>query len=367
MMAKAKNASPLFKLLLLGTSSSSFFAYHLHSKCRANQDDSHMDLSLRKALVHHSGQQRFSELKPLANSMNLSNGVATNLVKEKQQYYEAFQKLPNPTFVHDSLDRLLRDQSASQYNINPTSTSDKVLIIGDVHGCLNELKQLVEKAKQQYNSNKNFRAVILVGDLCNKGPLSAQVIRYVKDKNNWFSVRGNHDNGALEAVLGDNKRRSRPKYRWVQELTNDDIEWMSELPYTIKIPKDFFKSSRNTDRDVIVVHAGFVRGKPIAEQDFKTMTTIRDVISTNNDRKSFSYFDKKRHTLIGNGVPLAWASIWEGKETVIFGHDAKRGLQKETRAIGLDSGAVYGKRLTGIVLPDYSILSVESEKAYSSI
>lgn len=52
---------------------------------------------------------------------------------------------------------------------------------------------------------------------------------------------------------------------------------------------------------------------------------------------------------------------------VIFGHDAKRGVQNEDFAIGLDSGCCYGKELTGIILPEKEFVSVKALREYCQI
>jgi bis(5'-nucleosyl)-tetraphosphatase (symmetrical) len=69
---------------------------------------------------------------------------------------------------------------------------------------------------------------------------------------------------------------------------------------------------------------------------------------------------------------VAWASAWRpdegtlpGVDHVVFGHDAKRGLQQHEHATGLDSGACYGKALSALILPDRRVVAVPSMKVYA--
>jgi hypothetical protein len=238
--------------------------------------------------------------------------------------------------------------------------------------------ELVDKAFE-YNHHTPFRSIILVGDICNKGPLSSQVIDYVYQQRHWYTVRGNHEDGALAATLGDPSRRKKKKYQWIIDpktgtLTDSHVEWMANLPYTITIPSSFLeqddsvvehKSGTNPWMgDVVVVHAGFLPNVDIVDQDIETMITIRDVECKGDDE----YQDPRRYEeetgrVTNRAHAKPWASVWSGK-TVVFGHDAKRGLQIHTHAIGVDTGACYGKHLTGIILPSKMIVSVPSMRNY---
>ncbi len=70
----------------------------------------------------------------------------------------------------------------------------RVLVVGDVHGCLRELQALLKKV--QYDQAQD--TVVLVGDLVNKGPLSAETVQFCRQEN-FYSVRGNHDDAAMGA------------------------------------------------------------------------------------------------------------------------------------------------------------------------
>lgn len=172
----------------------------------------------------------------------------------------------------------------------------RILVIGDVHGCIDELQSLIQKSTKEHNSGIPFQAIVLVGDLCNKGPQSAKVINYVRKA----ALEGRSD------VV--NNCNFETKYDWVHELSDEDVAWMSNLPYTITIPRTMLVDG-HTEQDIIIVHAGLdptIDGGKIDRQDTTTMTTLRDV-TVNEDS-------------------IAWAKVWQGPQLVIFGHDALMGL-----------------------------------------
>ncbi len=62
-----------------------------------------------------------------------------------------------------------------------------------------------------------------------------------------------------------------------------------------------------------------------------------------------------------------WASAWQGPETVVFGHDAVRGLQLHERAVGIDTGCVYGGALTALRWPSRARVSVTAKQTYAPV
>ena len=77
--------------------------------------------------------------------------------------------------------------------VDALQLKERVLVVGDVHGCLEELKALLDKA----NYLDGRTTVVLAGDVCNKGPLSAETVAFCRESN-FLCVRGNHDHAALK-------------------------------------------------------------------------------------------------------------------------------------------------------------------------
>jgi len=211
---------------------------------------------------------------------------------------------------------------------------NRVVLIGDVHGCRAELDLLLDKI-----SIRKTDTVVFVGDLVNKGPDSVGVLRTLRElRHRAFAVRGNHDEAALSQWLRWRSSGKQPskKWRWVEALTEDDVHLLKSLPYTLAIPT----------LGMIVVHAGFVPDVTLEDQRLEDMIKMRNCI---RKRKERGVEKLKAMESIAEGDP--WASLYSGElGFVVFGHDARRGLQMAPHALGLDTGCVYGGELTACVI-----------------
>ncbi len=246
----------------------------------------------------------------------------------------------------------------------------RTIIVGDVHGCLDELKELL--AACDYDAD-NTR-VVLVGDLVNKGPFSAETVHFVRTSG-FHCVRGNHDDAALfnyerrqAALKTGSPSPPDDKYAYCDKLTIEDVRFLRALPHTLALE----------DEKVIVVHAGLVPGLALWRQPAAGMVTMRNVCrrGTVEDETTAGalpepddYASPSWRWTASGAAGSPWASHWRptcetGPQHVVFGHDAKRGIQFERHATGLDSGACYGKRLSALVLPEGRIVSVDSRRTY---
>lgn len=215
----------------------------------------------------------------------------------------------------------------------------RTIIVGDVHGCREELAELLKVLKV-----KDPDRVICVGDIVAKGPDSRGAIQLLRDVG-ADAVRGNHDAHVLRFREGgpDVRRPLKPEHQEVLDtLRPADWRWLEALPLFIRLP----------EHDAVVVHAGLVPGIAVEDQDPETLLTVRSITSEGAPTKRLE-----------GGEP--WARLWKGPEHVYFGHDAVRGLQRERFATGLDSGCVYGNQLTACVLPSAKLVQVPAKRAYA--
>lgn len=237
------------------------------------------------------------------------------------------------------------------------STGDsRVILVGDVHGCYDELRALLDKCGYSRN---NGDVVVLVGDLTNKGPKSAEVVRLAVDSG-FHAVCGNHDLIALERW--DEWRRTgavpppeaHGDFEFVSSLRPEDVDYLAGLPLTITLPDH---------EDTIVVHAGLVPGVPLEQQRLLDMIQIRNVLEVTEGGDSQGVRRYVAHHGVDKGE--AWAKAWCARDnagsppnTVVFGHDGPRGLQLHPFALGLDSNCCNGGSLTAYVLPAKEVVSV---------
>jgi len=216
------------------------------------------------------------------------------------------------------------------------------LVIGDVHGCLEELEQLLAEVSDP------DRELVFVGDLVSKGPDSRGVLALVRE-HGARSVRGNHDQHVLwwRHASRDGKRPPRMKaerVRMCESFTDEDWALLDALPHHLRLPAV----------DALVVHAGLVPGLGLEAQDSENLLTMRSLLP-----------DGTPSRVVEEGVP--WASLWPGPEHVLFGHDAVRGLQEYPHATGLDTGCVYGGRLSAKLLPEGEVVSVPALRAWAPV
>lgn len=230
-----------------------------------------------------------------------------------------------------------------------------ILIVGDIHGCYDELQSLISEAQHIGNTADIY--FIFVGDMLNKGPKNREVltlIRSLTDSGKAAAVRGNHEESLLREYRSMRENKSHElslKYKYLSEFSADDFNYLQNLPYSLTVPKI----------NSIIVHAGVVPGIPLEHQCLIDLCHMRNIVYN---------IQIWGPVATGHSKPdagVAWASQWKGPQHIYYGHDARRGLQSLPYATGLDTGCVYGLSLTGILIysqGERKFISVPAKEPY---
>jgi hypothetical protein len=200
----------------------------------------------------------------------------------------------------------------------------RTVIVGDLHGCLDELQRLLDHVGFSAGDR-----LVSVGDTVVRGPQPAETLDLLMALG-ARAVRGNHEDrllrwresaqGKVPMTIGAMTRET------AKRLRNRHWRWLGELPLWLDLP----------EHGVRVVHAGLVPGVPIDRQSPRTLLYVRCL--------------GKQGQPIESRDLLLWGERYHGPPHVVFGHNAMEEPQIHKWATGLDTGAVYGNRLTAMVL-----------------
>jgi hypothetical protein len=217
----------------------------------------------------------------------------------------------------------------------------RTIIVGDVHGCFEELQLLLGKCGYAKGDR-----VVLAGDLVAKGPDSQGVVQFARE-NGVLAVLGNHDVFALLHRHEADKEHPRFRRSHIPSLGEKDWAYLEALPIFLRLG-----AVKPGGPESLVVHAGLIPGISIENQSREHMLSLRSIADTGEPTSRLL-------------VHFPWALKWQGPEWVVFGHDAVRGLQQYPLATGLDTGCVYGRCLSAILLPEGRIVQVSALKRYA--
>jgi Calcineurin-like phosphoesterase len=202
----------------------------------------------------------------------------------------------------------------------------RTFFIGDVHSCADELAELVERAALVTGDR-----VVFTGDLLSRGPKPHEVLRLFRELGARAAL-GNHEQRLLDAhqarLRGERgPRLGRTHQVIVEELSPEDWQLLEQLPLMVSVP----------EHGVVVAHAGIDASLPLGQQDPWVVTHVRSIGADGQLSEKW-------------GTP--WATSYGGPEHIVFGHNARKSPQLHPFATGLDTGCVYGGRLTGMLLPE---------------
>ena len=237
-------------------------------------------------------------------------------------------------------------------------------IIGDVHGCIDELTELLQnlgyKIEEGQNSEFDYgfkvthsenRQVIFLGDLVDRGINSPKVLRLVMSMVKGgiaYCVPGNHDMKLQKKLNGKSVQLKHGLETTMQQLEGEDDNFLYEV-------KEFLYS--------LVSHYVFDNGKLVVSH-----AGIREEMQGRGSGaiRAFCMFGETTGEIDEFGLPVRynWASEYRGNATVVYGHTPIPEPQWFNNTINIDTGCVFGGSLTALRYPEKELVSVKAKKVY---
>jgi protein phosphatase len=237
-------------------------------------------------------------------------------------------------------------------------------IIGDIHGCFLELTELLDKlgytiqATIPTRTNFGFdvtppegRTAIFLGDLVDRGPDSPAVLRLVMSMVNAgvaYCVPGNHDMKLHKHLSGKSVVLKHGLEMTVEQLKNETPEFISDV-------KEFLNA--------LVSHYVFDSGKLVVAH-----AGLREEMQGRGSGavRSFAMYGETTGEIDEFGLPVRynWASEYRGKAMVVYGHTPVPEPQWLNHTIDIDTGCVFGGKLTALCYPEEDIVSVAAKEVY---
>ncbi|ESQ91533.1 metallophosphoesterase [Asticcacaulis sp. AC460] len=231
-------------------------------------------------------------------------------------------------------------------------------IIGDVHGCFDELHALmlklgyVVKGREPYCvSHPEGRQLILAGDLVDRGPKTPEVLRIVMDmveSGVAYCVNGNHDEKLKKALSGRDVKVAHGLAESLEQLALETPEFRKRVV-------DFL--------DGVVSHYVFDGGRlAVSHAGLK-----EHYIGRGSPRiRSFAMFGETTGETDEFGLPVRynWARDYRGSTMLVYGHTPVPEPEWLNRTINIDTGCVFGGKLTALRYPEKEIVQVDAAQVY---
>jgi len=214
----------------------------------------------------------------------------------------------------------------------------RTIIVGDIHGCYLEFLDILNRIGFEKGKDQLY----LTGDVINRGPQSKEVFLLIQELE-AISILGNH-----ELYLLREAEDSIEPYTWVADLKKEFGSLYSDFLESIRTWPLFIETE-----DFILVHGGLIPAVPLAESDPFILTNIRTWDGLGKDLKS------KQNP--------PWFDFYQGEKLVVFGHWAALEGVVRPHVIGLDTGCVYGKKLSALLLPERKVISVPAREVHCPI
>jgi protein phosphatase len=287
--------------------------------------------------------------------------------RHHEQVQRSLERLPDEGFqaVHvlaspEAIDRAVVERR--RLPVDHRDLHGPFDIAGDVHGCLDELLALLDQLGWQVDKqpdggpgwrarHPDGRTAVFLGDLVDRGPDSAGVLqlvtRMVAD-GVALCVLGNHERKLLRTLQGKRSRVGRNLGETLRQLGGEPPGTSARLTAFLDGLPDHLVLDRGR---LVVAHAGLRE-----DLQGRASKQVRD----------FALFGDAGDESDEDGRPLRhdWAGEYRGRATVVYGHTPVLEPLWVNRTICVDTGCVFGGRLTALRYPERDLVSVPAARVY---
>lgn len=229
-------------------------------------------------------------------------------------------------------------------------------IIGDIHGCYDELVLLLHKLGYTEDAGAEMkhpagRKAVFLGDICDRGPKNVQTLRLVMAmvrSGNALAVPGNHDVKLVRYLSGKPIRQSHGITLTIAEMEQEDASFREEVRAFLDGLVSHYVLD---DGRLAVSHAGLKE-----EYVGRGSKTVRD----------FCLYEETTGETDEYGLPvrLNWAADYRGKTEIVYGHTPQPEVQAVNGTVCIDTCCVFGGKLTAYRYPEKEIVDVDALRQY---
>jgi polynucleotide kinase-phosphatase len=230
-------------------------------------------------------------------------------------------------------------------------------IIGDVHGCAAELQQLLTLLAYVPDDDGIWRhpegrKVVFVGDLVDRGPGVVEVLNIVMamcEAGTALCVPGNHDEKLVKKLNGKNVKLAHGLAETLEQFEGQADQWKERVR---KFLDGLISHYVLDDGRLVVAHAGMKE-----EMQGRASGAVR----------AFAMYGETTGETDEFGLPVRypWAKEYRGSASVIYGHTPVPEAEWLNNTLNIDTGCVFGGKLTALRYPEKEIVSVPAERVYA--
>ncbi len=232
-------------------------------------------------------------------------------------------------------------------------------IIGDVHGCADEMKALVKQLGYVVTGEDSGlrarhpegRTLVFVGDLVDRGPAVTETLAFVMplvESGDALCVQGNHEAKLLRALNGRDVKQTHGLKETLEQLETQPPEFRHRVRKFV----DGLRSHYVLDNwKLVVAHAGLRE-----DMQGRGSAAVR----------SFALYGDTTGETDAFGLPVRypWAADYRGRAMVVYGHTPVVEAEWLNGTICVDTGCVFGGKLTALRYPERELVSVPAARVY---